>query len=61
MPDILTNEKIPVKRQYTSKAGNAKIRPLGILVLEDKIVQGALQEVGELCIILLYFNWYFSA
>jgi len=32
----------PVKRQYIPKAGSDKMRPLGILVLEDKIVQGAL-------------------
>lgn len=32
----------PVKRQYIPKAGSNKMRPLGILVLEDKIVQGAL-------------------
>jgi group II intron reverse transcriptase/maturase len=32
----------PVKRQYIPKAGSDKLRPLGIFVLEDKIVQGAL-------------------
>jgi RNA-directed DNA polymerase len=32
----------PVKRQYIPKAGSDKMRPLGILALEDKIVQGAL-------------------
>ncbi|MFL0195754.1 group II intron reverse transcriptase/maturase [Clostridium sp. WILCCON 0269] len=32
----------PIKRQYIPKAGSDKMRPLGIPVLEDKIVQGAL-------------------
>ncbi|WP_368491119.1 hypothetical protein [Clostridium sp. BJN0013] len=32
----------PIKRQYIPKAGSDKMRSLGIPVLEDKIVQGAL-------------------
>ena len=32
----------PVKRLYITKVGSNKMRPLGIPILEDKIVQGAL-------------------
>ena len=36
----------PVRRAYISKAGEPqKLRPLGVLVLEDKIVQRAVAEV----------------
>ena len=36
----------PVRRAYTAKVGNpGKFRPLGVLVLEDKIVQRATTEV----------------
>jgi len=36
----------PVRRAYISKAGEpGKLRPLGVLVLEDKIVQRAVAEV----------------
>ncbi len=36
----------PVRRAYIAKAGEAgKVRPLGVLVLEDKIVQRATAEV----------------
>jgi RNA-directed DNA polymerase len=37
----------PVKRRWIAKAGSAKMRPLGIPVLEDKIVQQAVKMILE--------------
>ena len=37
----------PVKRRWTAKAGSSKLRPLGIPVLEDKIVQQAVKMILE--------------
>jgi RNA-directed DNA polymerase len=37
----------PVKRRWIAKAGSSKMRPLGIPVLEDKIVQQAVKMVLE--------------
>ena len=37
----------PVKRRWIAKAGSKKLRPLGIPVLEDKIVQQAVRMILE--------------
>jgi group II intron reverse transcriptase/maturase len=37
----------PVKRRWIAKAGSSKMRPLGIPVLEDKIVQQAVRMILE--------------
>ena len=37
----------PVKRRWIAKAGSSKLRPLGIPVLEDKIVQQAVRMILE--------------
>lgn len=37
----------PVKRRWIAKAGSTKMRPLGIPVLEDKIVQQAVRMILE--------------
>jgi RNA-directed DNA polymerase len=37
----------PVKRRWITKAGSSKMRPLGIPVLEDKIVQQAVRMILE--------------
>jgi group II intron reverse transcriptase/maturase len=37
----------PVKRRWIAKAGSSKMRPLGIPVLEDKIVQQAVKMILE--------------
>jgi retron-type reverse transcriptase len=37
----------PVKRRWIAKAGSNKMRPLGIPVLEDKIVQQAVRMILE--------------
>lgn len=37
----------PVKRRWIAKAGSTKLRPLGIPVLEDKIVQQAVKMILE--------------
>ena len=37
----------PVKRRWITKAGSKKLRPLGIPVLEDKIVQQAVKMILE--------------
>jgi group II intron reverse transcriptase/maturase len=37
----------PVKRRWITKAGSKKLRPLGIPVLEDKIVQQAVRMILE--------------
>jgi group II intron reverse transcriptase/maturase len=37
----------PVKRRWIAKAGSTKMRPLGIPVLEDKIVQQAVKMILE--------------
>ena len=36
-----------VKRRWITKAGSKKLRPLGIPVLEDKIVQQAVKQILE--------------
>ncbi len=38
---------LPVKRRWIAKAGSNKMRPLGIPVLEDKIVQQAVRMILE--------------
>ena len=38
---------LPVKRRWIAKAGSTKMRPLGIPVLEDKIVQQAVKMILE--------------
>ena len=38
---------LPVKRRWIAKAGSSKMRPLGIPVLEDKIVQQAVKMILE--------------
>ena len=38
---------LPVKRRWIAKAGSSKMRPLGIPVLEDKIVQQAVRMILE--------------
>jgi RNA-directed DNA polymerase len=38
---------LPVRRRWIAKAGSSKMRPLGILVLEDKIVQQAVRMILE--------------
>jgi len=38
---------LPVKRRWINKAGSNKMRPLGIPVLEDKIVQQAVRMILE--------------
>ena len=38
---------LPVKRRWITKAGSKKLRPLGIPVLEDKIVQQAVRMILE--------------
>ena len=35
----------PVRRVYIPKAGSTKMRPLGIPVLEDKLVQAAMSKI----------------
>jgi RNA-directed DNA polymerase len=37
----------PVKRRWIAKAGSSKMRPLGIPVLEDKIVHQAVRMILE--------------
>jgi group II intron reverse transcriptase/maturase len=38
---------LPVKRRWIAKAGSSKMRPIGIPVLEDKIVQQAVKMILE--------------
>jgi group II intron reverse transcriptase/maturase len=38
---------LPVRRRWIAKTGNGKLRPLGIPVLEDKIVQQAVRMILE--------------
>jgi len=38
---------LPVRRRWIAKAGSSKMRPLGIPVLEDKIVQQAVRMILE--------------
>src|SRR6478752_2860609 len=42
-----TYRALPVKRRWIAKAGSSKMRPLGIPVLEDKIVQQAVRMILE--------------
>ena len=48
----------PVRRRWIAKAGSSKMRPLGIPVLEDKIVQQAVRMILEPIAQRLVYKWF---